>query len=176
MTFCSKYPSLRCLISGSFLDIGFSPFCIGTYQICPDLIVVRFSADDEGLTCIGVQPFFKGCLFDAEDSAHLDGRKALGTEQLIHAAAADVHNCHNVFGGVENGSVLHGCCGCLCCIHICLPLSFVIFMFKGHWDNGVSYCRKIPYLHWFCRVTRSGQWGGDHRFVRDNDRFRAVSD
>ena len=100
------------------------------------MMIVSLLSDDKGLACIGVQPLFKGGLFNAEDTAHLDGRKAFGAEQLIHAAAADVHNCHNVFGCVENGSVLNGCCGCLCCIHIDLPLSFVIFIVNGRWDNG----------------------------------------
>ena len=61
----------------------------------------------------------------------------------IHAAAADVHNCHNVFGCVEDGGVLHGCCGCLCCIHNDLPLSFVIFIVKGRWDNGTMDCLVV---------------------------------
>lgn len=63
------------------------------------MMIVCLLADNEGLACIGVQPLFKGCLFNAEDPAHLDGRKAFGAEQLIHAAAANVHNssCFRVF-------------------------------------------------------------------------------
>lgn len=104
-------------------------------------MIIQQSADNEGLACIGVQPLFKGGLFDAEDTAHLDGRKAFGAEQLVNAAAADVHNCHNVLGCVEDGSVLHGCCGCLCCIHN-KYLTFLLycFMYKGRWDNGTMDC------------------------------------
>ena len=45
----------------------------------------------------------------------------------------------------------------------------------GQWDNGLPDRLKVPYLRWFCRFTQSGQWWDNHRFVRDNDRFQAVS-
>lgn len=46
-------------------------------------MIIQQSADNEGLACIGVQPLFKGCFFNAEDTAHLDRWKAFGAEQLI---------------------------------------------------------------------------------------------